>query len=66
MNMTVEFDKRTETHLERFIKFLKTDNVDGMTTGGAIFNMGATELLKHYVRWLEAGEPEEGIGTQAG
>lgn len=64
--LKVELHGSEKHHLERFIRFLKTDNVDGMTAGGAIYNMAAGELMKHYVKWLEAGEPEEGIGTQAG
>lgn len=52
--------------LMRFTKFLKTDNIDGYTAGGAIFNLEPVELVELYFKWLNAGEPEEGIGTQAG
>lgn len=66
--MKVKLDKLVETHLEKFIKFMRSGKfyVDGLGKGlgkisleTAVVAMTSTELLESFVTWLEAGEPME-------
>lgn len=61
-DVKVHMDKVTETYLEKFIKFLKTDSIRGVSTGGAVRTFTTEELKHEFVKWLEAGEPENGLG----
>ena len=70
--MKVVLDKGAETHLERFIKFLKSGwlLVDRANLEAALTS-SSTEIIQSYTSWLEAGEPmaankevHSGEGTQ--